>query len=110
MRLSQHNHIRLLRYAGFCTYLVVGIPLLQQSLAAADVVPTTAAERGWWLVCYALFGVGYWLITRDLGGRRSSPGKLVWLVLVNLAAIAISYFSHSGLFGILLMILAGILP
>ena len=110
MRLSQHNHIRLLRYAGFCTYLVVGIPLLQQSLAAADVVPTTAAERGWWLVCYALFGVGYWLITRDLGGRRSSPGKLVWLVLVNLAAIAISYFSHSGLFGILLMILAGVLP
>lgn len=111
MRLSQHNHVRLLRYAGFCTYLVVGIPLLQQSLAAADVVGTTTLIERWeWFGCYALFGLGYWLITRDLGARGSSPVKLVWLVLVNLAAFGIAFFSHSGLFGILLMVLAGVLP
>jgi signal transduction histidine kinase len=111
MRLSQHNHVRLLRYAGFCTYLVVGIPLLQQSLAAEDVVGTTTLIERWeWFGCYALFGLGYWLITRDLGARGYSPAKLVWLVLVNLAAFGIAFFSHSGLFGILLMVLAGVLP
>jgi signal transduction histidine kinase len=110
MRLSQHNHVWLLRYAGFFTYLVVGIPLLQQSLSTDDNLPTTAAERWSWFACYALFGVGYWLITRGIGTARPSGFKLILLLLVNMAAIAIGYFSHSGLFSMLLMILAGVLP
>ena len=109
MRLSQHNHVWSLRYAGFFTYLVVGIPLLRQSISPDENGPTSP-ERWSWFGCYVLFGVGYWLITRGIGTARPSAFKIVLLLVVNMAAIAIGYFSHSGLFGMLLMILAGVLP
>ncbi len=105
---SQINHIRLLRYAGLFTFLCVGIPLLRESLAPVE-ARADAELAGWW-ISYTAFGLAYWLVTRGLGTSRPSFLKLFWLVMVNATAVAISYSSHSGLSGILFLVIAGVLP
>ena len=108
MRLPAINHIQLLRYAGLFTYACVGIPLLRRFWQSEESY-TSVELIGWWS-SYAAFGVCYWLITRDLGKRYRWALNLPLLLVLNLAAIGISFFSHSGLSGILLLVIAGVLP
>jgi len=109
MRLISFNHIRLLRYAGLFTYISVGIPLLWDSVRAPEEAgdPT---DRIWWMSSYVVFGLAYWGVTRELGGRKAWQLKIPLLLLMNVSAIAINYFSHSGLSGILMGVVAGVLP
>jgi len=109
MRLTSFNHIRLLRYAGLFTYICVGIPLLWDSVRAPEEAgdPT---DRVWWMSSYVVFGLAYWGVTRDLGGRKAWQLKIPLLLLMNVSAIAINHFSHSGLSGILMGVIAGVLP
>jgi signal transduction histidine kinase len=108
MRFSSFNHVQLLRYAGLFTWACVGIPLLRRYWQSED--GYTAIEiAGWWL-SYLAFGLSYWLITRDLGKRYHWLLQLPMLAVLNAAAIGIGYFSHSGLSGILLLVIAGVLP
>ncbi len=108
MRWPRWNHIDLLRYAGLFTYLCVGLPMLQQ-FWLPDVETDRFELRGWW-VSYLAFGVCYWLVTRDLGTRRPSRWRLPLLLVMNLASLGINYFSESGLAGILLVVISGVLP
>lgn len=114
--LARLNHSRLLRYAGLFTWAVIGMPLLLLSLMASD--PGVAAEEGavtahidWqaWLA-YAAFGISYGWLTRGLGTRRVGPFDYVLLMVLTGSAIAISYYSASGLGSILLMVAACVLP
>ncbi|HVI57278.1 MAG TPA: histidine kinase [Luteimonas sp.] len=107
---------RLLRYAGLFTWAVVGLPLLLLSLppdpaveAGEDVA--VAVVLGWqaWLA-WATFGFSYGWLTRTLTVRRASALDYVLLLLLTGSAIAISYYSASGLGSILLMVLACVLP
>ena len=108
MRFASFNHVQLLRYAGLFTWACVGIPLLRRYWQSED--GYTAIEiAGWWL-SYLAFGLSYWLITRDLGKRYHWLLQLPMLAVLNAAAIGIGYFSHSGLSGILLLVIAGVLP
>ena len=108
MRVSAINHIQLLRYAGLFTYACVGIPLLRRYGQNEDGY-TRLDLIGWW-ASYAAFGLSYWLITRDLGKRYHWLLQLPMLVVLNIAAIGVSFFSQSGLSGILLLVIAGVLP
>ena len=108
MRVSAINHIQLLRYAGLFTYACVGIPLLRR-YGQNDESYTRLDLIGWW-ASYAAFGLSYWLITRDLGKRYHWLLQLPMLVVLNIAAIGVSFFSQSGLSGILLLVIAGVLP
>jgi signal transduction histidine kinase len=108
MRFSSFNHVQLLRYAGLFTWACVGIPLLRRYWQSED--GYSAIEiAGWWL-SYLAFGLSYWLVTRDLGKRYHRLLQLPMLAVLNAAAIGIGYFSHSGLSGILLLVIAGVLP
>jgi signal transduction histidine kinase len=108
MRFSSFNHVQLLRYAGLFTWACVGIPLLRRYWQSED--GYSAIEiAGWWL-SYLAFGLSYWLVTRDLGKRYHWLLQLPMLAVLNAAAIGIGYFSHSGLSGILLLVIAGVLP
>src|SRR5579859_2429348 len=109
MRLTSFNHIRLLRYAGLFTYICVGLPLLWDSVKAPEEA-ADPSDRAWWMSAYFVFGLAYWLVTRDLGGRKAWQLKIPLLLLMNISAIAINYFSHSGLSGILMGVIAGVLP
>jgi len=109
MRLASFNHIRLLRYAGLFTYVCVGIPLLWDSVRAPEDAGDPV-DRAWWMSSYLVFGLAYWLVTRHLGGRNPWQLKIPLLLTMNASAVAINYFSHSGLSGILMGVIAGVLP
>jgi signal transduction histidine kinase len=109
------NHSRLLRYAGLFTWAVIGMPLLLLSLMPADQAAlgeeVVTAHIDWqaWLA-YAAFGVSYGWVTRGLGLRRVGPLDYLLLAVLTGSAIAISYYSASGLGSILLMVAACVLP
>jgi signal transduction histidine kinase len=108
------SHTQLLRYAGMFTWAMVGIPLLLNSsyFPTEEGIERVVAQSNlrWWLIAYITFGVGYWLVTRALGVRRPRWYDLLLLLLLTASAIAVSQFSGSGLGGILLLVLAGVLP
>src|SRR4249920_4282408 len=107
-------HTKLLRYAGLFTWAMVGIPLVlntwyfparevDESVAPApDLVGSTIA--------YIAFGVAYWLVTRELGERRPRWYDIILLAVLTMSAIAVSQLTGTGLGGILLMIVAGVIP
>jgi signal transduction histidine kinase len=110
------NHSRLLRYAGLFTWAVIGMPLLLLSLMPVDqaalgddgVVSAHIDWQAW--VAYAAFGISYGWLTRGLGTRRVGATDYGLLAVLTGSAIAISYYSASGLGSILLMVAACVLP
>ncbi|MBL0028035.1 MAG: sensor histidine kinase [Rhodanobacteraceae bacterium] len=126
MALTRFDHGNWLRYAGLFTYACVGVPLLRETAALAEEVDVlvwllhgTVPDgigvdeprdlAGWWLA-YVAFGLSYWALTKDLSRARPRALRVPLLIIMNLAAIAISWFSQSGLSGILLLVMAGVLP
>ena len=109
MRVSSLNHIQLLRYAGLFTYACVGIPLLWDSVRPQDEAGDPV-DRAWWFASYVVFGLAYWLVTRDIGVKKQWQLKIPLLLLMNAAAISISFFTQSQLSSILLLVIAGVLP
>lgn len=113
----QHlNNNRLLRYAGLFTWGVIGLPLLVRTVTQADLeVPDpgqaaflSSAMRAW--LAWGVFGLSYAWLTRALGERRIGALDHVLTALLAGSAIAISYYSQSGLGSILLMVVACVLP
>jgi signal transduction histidine kinase len=111
--LARLSHTRLLRYAGLFTWAVVGAPLLYSWLVPApEFGEGLAAPRWGWpgWAAYAAFGVCYAWLTRGLGARRIGATDYLLLVVLTACAIAVSYYSSSGLGSILLMVAACVLP
>jgi signal transduction histidine kinase len=108
VRSFRYNSVDLLRYAGLFTYACVGLPLVVESLGPTPVADPD--EQLGWGLSYLAFGIFYVGAIRDLGTRLTS-WRNGWLVLaMSASAIAIGYFSRSGLTGVLLMIMSGVLP
>ncbi len=123
VRRPSFSPISLLRYAGLITYACVGVPLIQrdwmlsnlsESRNGVHVVRALHAQNHTdillWALSYVVFGVVYWVLTRDLGSRRYSGVKLLGLLVLTCAALAISWFSASGLGALLLMVVGMVLP
>lgn len=118
------NHIRLLRYAGLFTYACVGVPLISRDWMLARMGDSqvrdqlnqlqqqarTHTDVLLWAACYVIFGVVYWLLTRNLGSRRQWMVKLLGLLVLTGTAIAIGWFSQSGLSALLLIVVCVVLP
>ena len=112
----QFNHIQLLRYAGLFQYASVGTPFLRYETVVEDLaqkqLPGSYVHL--WLGCYIVFGVVYWYLTHDLGDRRRTPWRrglqIGLLVVLNLMAVAIGWFSQSGISALLLAVVAVVLP
>ncbi len=118
------NHTRLLRYAGLFTYACVGVPLISRDWMLSRLGEAQMQDQFnqlqqqvrshtdvlLWAVCYVIFGVVYWLLTRDLGSRRHWTVKLLGLLALTGTAIAIGWFSQSGLSALLLMVVCVVLP
>jgi signal transduction histidine kinase len=93
------------------------MPLLLLSLLPADQSggvdgeAVAVAHIDWqaW-VAYAAFGISYGWLTRGLGSRRARPFDYLLLAALTGSAVAISYYSASGLGSILLMVAACVLP
>ncbi len=110
--LGRLSHTRLLRYAGLFTWAVVGVPLIYSALVAGDnadpSLPPRMSWHGW--VAYGVFGLVYLWLTRTMDGRRVRMADYALLVVLTGSALAISYYSLSGMGSILLMVVACVLP
>lgn len=104
--LARLNHSRSLRYVGLYTWAVISVPLMYLGIA-----PGEDGQLLWhsWLA-YGAFGVCYAWLTRRLGSRRPNPLDFAFLVAMTTSAIAVSYYSGTGLGSLLLMIAACVLP
>lgn len=112
--LSRLNHTQLLRYAGLFTWAVVGIPLVLSSWYfpsdSGDAALNIQVNLRLWVSSYLGFGLSYWLVTRSLGLRHPRWYDYGLLLFASLSAIAVSHSSGSGLGGVLLLVVAGVLP
>jgi signal transduction histidine kinase len=125
MRWERISHNDWLLYAGLFTVACVGIPLLQDTVHvlrawfefgaySAESIDGVSREEalglvGWW-IAYLVFPVAYWFCIRLIGVQRARIVRFPLLISMNAAAVAISWFSQSGLSGILLLVIAGVLP
>jgi len=100
--------MELLRYAGLFTWVCATIPLL---LVPMFYEPALDRENyvGWW-VLHLIFGLTYWNQVRELPIRSPVWHRLLIITVLTLSALGVSVMAQSGLGGILLLIIAGLLP
>src|SRR5690554_1027407 len=108
--LSRLDHARLLRYAGLFTWAVIVLPLWLISRPVED-GEAASIGAGWpaW-IAWAIFGFGFAWLSRALDSRRVNLADYVLLALMIGSAVALSYYSNSGLGVLLLMVAACVLP
>ncbi len=111
MRWTYLNHTRLLRYAGLFTYLSAGTPLVTNwAVERLNQLQSPNFALLLWTLSYFVFGLMYWVLTSDLGSRRYLVLKLPGLALMTAAAIAVGWYSHSGLSAMLMVVASVALP
>ena len=101
------SHARLLRLAGLFTWGCVAFPLLIVPVSYEDQVQWATWLA--WALSHLAFGVAFWLVSGNFG-RRPRAFNVCMLLVMSLTALAESYASESGLGGILLLIIGGVLP
>lgn len=105
---ESYRPTQLLRYAGLFTWLCASVPLIWIFFNDPSQIDQ---ERyvGWWIL-HLIFGLTYWNLVRELPLRTPLPHRLFAALVLSLSAIGISLTSHSGLGGLLLLLVAGLLP
>jgi signal transduction histidine kinase len=104
------NHQKLLRYAGLFTWGMVGIPMVytwQQGVAEDGLM---AGSMTGWILSFLAFGLLYVRVAGKLNVYGKTWLDVVFLLLLTISAISVSYYSSTGLGSVLLMVIAGILP
>jgi signal transduction histidine kinase len=108
-------HTRLLRAAGLYTWALVGIPIV---LNVWFLPPSRGTEGAGLnvpmsLAAYLAFGLCYWLATRTLLERplqHPSLGSVALLLVMISSAVAVGFYTQTGLGALLLVVVAGVLP
>ncbi len=115
MSSPRFNHARVLRLTGLFTYLCVSVPLWpgSWSLTRASAWWSNPTISGW-ILAYLLFGAAYLLLTQrsqvNLARSGVSLGRMLGLATITLSAIAVGWFSQSGLSAMLMLVIAMVLP
>ena len=108
-RLTELKPIDWLRYVGLLIWLLVALPLLLLPILSTEEPPPVHRIVGWWAGA-VLFLLALWhpLIREQ---RRSSFWKRVVVLLVmSVSALAVNYFTRTGLGTLLFMTVAALLP
>ncbi len=100
--------LELLRYAGLFTWVCASIPLLLMPFIH-DTPLDQERYVGWW-VLHLVFGLTYWNQVRALPIRSPLWHRLLIALILSFSALGVSIAAQSGLGGILLLIIAGLLP
>lgn len=105
---GRQRPIELLRYTGLFAWLCASIPLFlmpfwYESLLGMNQYLT------WW-VLHLVFGLTYWNQVRTLPVRSSLSHRLVTVSVLTICALGVSMMAETSLGGILLLIVAGLLP
>lgn len=109
--MTHFNHKRVLRISGLFAYLCDGTPLFTNwATERLDLLHRPDFALMLYTLAYLIFGVLYLLVTNNLGSRTHVGARLVGLLLMTAAALMVSWYSHSGLAAILLVVVSVILP
>ncbi len=100
--------IDLLKYAGLVTWFCAAIPLLFHGWIYPN--PLALHVLISWSVLHLIFGAAYWYEARSLPRQKSSLMGLLLLVLMTGSALLIGHLSQTAVAGILLLVVAGLLP
>jgi signal transduction histidine kinase len=103
-----YRPIELLRYAGLFTWLCAAIPLFVPHLVLGERPPSNLFLA--WCLMHLLFGMMYWHYLKFLPGGTSLGHRLLYLGTLTVCALAICLVSVSSIGGMLLLVVAGLLP
>jgi signal transduction histidine kinase len=105
---AKKRPIELLRYAGLFTWLCASIPLFLMPFWY-EIPLATSQYVAWWIL-HLVFGLTYWNQVRALPVRSSLSHRLVTVSILTACALGVSMMAETALGGILLLIVAGLLP
>jgi signal transduction histidine kinase len=105
---GKHRPLELLRMAGLFTWFCTVIPLFFLPLLREFPLPQSQYIT-WWAL-QIVFGLVYWHLTRFIGSNMLTQLRLVYLLLLTACSLGISAVSESSLGGILLLVVASLLP
>jgi signal transduction histidine kinase len=105
---SKHSPIELLRYAGLFTWLCASIPLFLMPFWYEN--PLAMNQYLAWWVLHIVFGLTYWNQVKALPVRSGFSHRLVTVSILTACALGVSMMAETALGGILLLIVAGLLP
>ena len=105
---GKHRPIDLLRYTGLFAWLCASIPLFLVHYWYEDPLGMDK-YLAWWLL-HLLFGLTYWNQVRSLPIRSGVGHRLFTVSVLTICALGVSMMSQTSLGGILLLIIAGLLP
>lgn len=106
--LPKHAPIDLLKYAGLFTWVSAGIPLVLQQWIFVQ--PLASSDQVAWLLLHLAFGAAYWQQVKPLPNVPEKHARIFSLVLMTSTALLVGHISQTALAGILLLIVAGLLP
>jgi signal transduction histidine kinase len=105
---SKHSPIELLRYAGLFTWLCASIPLFLMPFWYEN--PLGMNQYLAWWALHLVFGLTYWNQVKALPVRSGFSHRLVTVSVLTACALGVSMMAETALGGILLLIVAGLLP
>jgi len=105
---SRHRPVELLRYAGLFTWLCASIPLFLMRFLY-DTPLAWQPYVIWWIL-HLVFGLTYWNQVRTLPVRSTLSHRLVTVTVLTTCSLGVSMISETSLGGILLLVVAGLLP
>lgn len=98
------NTERLLRYAGFTTWALTGLPLVVRLFLNPALL--SESQYWLWLLCFAVFGISFALSGWSVAAFWTRPRQLISLAVQTAAALAMIKLVCSGQEGALLVIVA----
>ena len=105
---DRNRPIELLRIAGLFAWLCASIPLVLMRLLYTEPLGTEQ-YLAWWIL-HLVFGFTFWNQVRSLPVRTSLPHRLLTVSVLTVSALGVSVVAQTALGGILLLIVAGLLP
>jgi signal transduction histidine kinase len=105
---ARHRPVDLLRYAGLFVWLCASIPLVFMRFLYSEPVDNEQ-YLAWWIL-HLVFVFTYWNQVRSLPVRTSLPHRLLTVSILSVSSLGVSMMAQTPLGGILLLIVAGLLP
>ncbi len=105
---NRRRPVELLRYAGLFTWLCATIPLFLMHFLYEK--PLGWQPYAIWWILHLVFGLTYWNQVRTLPVRSSLAHRLLTVSALTICALGVSMMAETSLGGILLLIVAGLLP
>jgi len=105
---NRNQPIELLRLAGLFAWLCASIPLLLMRFWYTE--PLGSEQYLAWWILHLVFGFTYWNQVRSLPVKTSLPHRLLTVSVLTVSALGVSVVAQTALGGILLLVVAGLLP